>query len=76
MIIERDDEAFLAILAHHHGFKGVNIRAAGRLPARFAFRQGANVAPAFGHDAAGMGEIPMLIPRADFQGDGDCAPAV
>ena len=29
MIIERDDEAFLAILAHHHGFKGVNVRAAG-----------------------------------------------
>ncbi len=28
-IIERHDEAFLAILAHHHGFKGVNVRASG-----------------------------------------------
>ena len=28
-IIERYEEAFLAIFAHHHGFKGVNVRAAG-----------------------------------------------
>ena len=28
-IIERHEKAFLAILAHHHGFKGVNVRAAG-----------------------------------------------
>src|ERR1017187_4553195 len=28
-IIERHEEAFLAIFAHHHGFKGVNVRAAG-----------------------------------------------
>ena len=28
-IIERHEETFLAILAHHHGFKGVNVRAAG-----------------------------------------------
>src|SRR5664280_801395 len=27
-IIERHEEAFLAILAHHHGFKGVYVRAA------------------------------------------------
>src|ERR1017187_2218220 len=26
-IIERHEEAFLAIFAHHHGFKGVNVRA-------------------------------------------------
>ena len=39
-------------------------------PERFAFRQAANVAQAFGHDAAGMGEISMPITRADFQGDG------
>jgi hypothetical protein len=24
-IIERHEEAFLAILAHHHGFKGINV---------------------------------------------------
>ena len=28
-IIERHEKAFLAIFAHHHGFKGVNVRAAG-----------------------------------------------
>jgi len=28
-IIERYEEAFLAVLAHHHGFKGVYVRAAG-----------------------------------------------
>src|SRR5208283_5899870 len=28
-IIERHEEVFLAILAHHHGFKGVYVRAAG-----------------------------------------------
>src|ERR1035441_8438191 len=28
-VIERHEEAFLAILAHHHGFKGVYVRAAG-----------------------------------------------
>ena len=28
-IIERHEEAFLAILTHHHGFKGVYVRAAG-----------------------------------------------
>jgi hypothetical protein len=28
-IIERHEEAFLAIFAHHHGFKGVYVRAAG-----------------------------------------------
>jgi hypothetical protein len=28
-IIERHEKAFLAILAHHHGFKGVYVRAAG-----------------------------------------------
>ena len=28
-IIERHEEAFLAVLAHHHGFKGVYVRAAG-----------------------------------------------
>jgi hypothetical protein len=28
-IIERHEETFLAIFAHHHGFKGVNVRAAG-----------------------------------------------
>ena len=27
-IIERHEEAFLAIFAHHHGFKGVYVRAA------------------------------------------------
>jgi len=26
-VIERHEEAFLAIFAHHHGFKGVNVRA-------------------------------------------------
>ena len=30
-------------------------------PERFAFQQAANVAQAFGHDAAGMGEISMPI---------------
>jgi hypothetical protein len=44
--------------------------AASGAPERFAFRQRANGAQAFGHDAAGMGEISMPIPRADFQGDG------
>ena len=28
-VIKRDDEAGVAIFAHHHGFKGVNVRAAG-----------------------------------------------
>jgi hypothetical protein len=36
----------------------------GRTPA------GLNVAQASGHDAQGMGDISMPIPRADFQGDG------
>jgi hypothetical protein len=35
--------------------------AASGLPERFAFRQAANIAQAFGHDAAGMGEISMPI---------------
>jgi hypothetical protein len=35
--------------------------AAAGAPERFAFRQAANVAQAFGHDAAGMGEISMRI---------------
>jgi hypothetical protein len=42
-MIERHEETFLAILAHHHGFKGVYVRPAGlvllfhldRLPAFF-----------------------------------------
>ena len=29
LTIERHEKAFLAILAHHHGFKGVNVRATG-----------------------------------------------
>jgi len=33
------------------------------------FPAGANGAQASGHDAAGMGEISMPIPRADFQGE-------
>ena len=49
--------------------------AASGAPEWFAFRQTANVAQAFGHDAAGMGEISMPIPRADFQGDMDDSPA-
>jgi hypothetical protein len=28
-IIERHEEAFLAIAAHHHGLEGINVRAAG-----------------------------------------------
>jgi hypothetical protein len=35
--------------------------AASGAPERFAFRQRANIAQAFGHDAAGMGEISMPI---------------
>jgi hypothetical protein len=45
--------------------------AASGLPERFAFRQAANGAQAFGHDAAGMGEIAMPVPRADFPRDGE-----
>src|ERR1035437_7002498 len=36
------------------------------LPERFAFRQAANVAPAFGHDVAAMSEISMPIPARRF----------
>jgi hypothetical protein len=42
-----------------------------RLARAVRFPAGANVAQAFGHDAAGMGEISMPIPRANFQGDGE-----
>ena len=40
--------------------------AASGAPEWFAFRQTANVAQAFGHDAAGMGEISMPIPARGF----------
>jgi hypothetical protein len=40
--------------------------AASGAPERFAFPAGANVAPAFGHDAAGMGEISMPIMVREF----------
>ena len=42
-LIERHEEAFLAILAHHHGFKGVNVRAAGLV---FLFSLGCENSPA------------------------------
>ena len=42
--------------------------AASGAPEWFAFRQTANVAQAFGHDAAGMGEISMPIPAHSFKG--------
>src|ERR1039457_6600885 len=44
----------------------VDDEAASRAPERVAFPQGANVAQAFGHDAAGMGEISMPIPAREF----------
>src|ERR1035437_4140938 len=42
-IIERHEEAFLAILAHHHGFKGVYVRAADLV---FLFYLGCENSPA------------------------------
>ena len=39
-------------------------------PERFAFRQTANVAQAFGHDAQAWAKYQCQSPRADFQGDG------
>ena len=46
--------------------------AASGAPERFAFRQGANVAQAFGHDAVGRGRNINAQPLgADFQTDGE-----
>ena len=42
-VIKRDDEAGVAIFAHHHGFKGVNVRAAGLV---FLFSLGCENSPA------------------------------
>ena len=42
-IIKRHEKAFLAILAHHHGFKGVYVRAAGLV---FLFSLGCENSPA------------------------------
>ena len=50
----------------HRSRQVADDEAASDAPERFAFRQAANVALAFGHDAAGMGEISMPIPARGF----------
>ena len=44
--------------------------AASGAPEWFAFRQRANVAPAFGHDAQAVGETPMPISAHEFSKGG------